>query len=346
MVIFSKINGRKFNKALGTLTQDQYRLLMQKSLPTPNTEPQVFELKNCKSQVRNLIIQFDLNKIEDYNLRAELFIIGCKYINLSLGATKVYFSNARSAGLFGTSTITPNLTLFRNFSHYRLISQEQFLNYCKYLFANFDRDHAPMLFVVFTALRNFEVRQIDTKALYLLLKQEVVIPVIRKDTRRKKNKQNPIYWKPIYSTEFIKFLKELRDLYKTEYNLFLNDNINSRLFQMSNKALIYRTNATFYQCCQTILPNGHGIQGLRNTFGRAFAQMTKDISIIQKYFQHSSAETTKIYTQAHWQELAEGFNKFTPQYNIIAQQLNDKVVENSEKNNKPEKKRINLRPTG
>lgn len=345
MVKFSKINGRKFNKALEMLTQDQYQLLTQKALPPANTNPQVFELKNCKSQVRNLIIQFDLDKIENYNLRAELFIIYCKYVNLSLGTTKVYFTNARSAGLFGNSTIKPNLTLFRNFSHYRLISQEQFLTYCKYLFENFDRDHAPMLFVVFTALRNFEVRQIDTKALYLLLKEEAVIPVIRKDTRRKKNKQNPIYWKPIYSTEFIKFLKEIRDLYKPEYNLFLNSNINSRLFQMSNKALIARTFGTFYKCCQTILPNGHGIQGLRNTFGREFVRMTKDISIIQKYFQHSSAETTKIYTQAHWQELAEGFNKFTPQYDIIAQQLNDKVENDLGKNKKPEKKRINLRPT-
>lgn len=325
MSLFSKIDELEFNKAIKGLTNEQYRRLITKKLPEPNKEYPIFKIESCKSQVRTIISNLNLEMVQDLNLRAEYFILYCLMSNYAEGTTKLYFKNAQNAGLFGNSKTVPNYTHFKNCAHTRLIDETTYKTYCQYLFNHVDSFHAPILMCVYTATRNFEIRKLDTQSLHMLLNKLPEISIIRKDTRRKKDRKKPLYWRPVYSKAFNNFILQLKEIFIVEYENFLKNKINVLLFHMSKDTLISRVAISLRFACNQNIPHGFGIQGLRNTFGSIIAKKSNDISTIQRMFQHASSTTTKLYIKQHWTEIREGFNKFTKEYNGIVDILEKKL---------------------
>lgn len=207
--------------------------------------------------------------------------------------------------------------------HIRVVSMNDFNTFVKYLYDNFSTYTAPILIAAFTGLRSFEILQFSTYTLYQLLNHHQPIAIRRKQTVIKSYDIEPIFWSPIYNTHLNTFVENLRDLYLDDYNIFLQMQLNVKLFYITPKTLGNRVKSLFYNATGRMAPNGFGIHSCRNMLAMLMAQKSENIFAIQQFLQHKNTKTTRTYIKADFTHTTNEFNRLT---NYEFSDINKKLI--------------------
>jgi len=274
--------------------------------------------------------------------RIKIFIGYCLYKNFSYNTTKRYFSILKNNNFFNESPnenenkndisnndsndsddnttqlepidhLRPNKLSFVNcgHQHIRIVSMSNFKTFIEYLHNNFSIYTAPILVAAYTGLRTFEILQFSTYTIYQLLNQQQPIAIKRKHTVIKSYDIDPILWQPIYNSHLNAFVEQLRDLYLDDYKIFLEMQINTKLFPVTPKTLGNRIKSLYFNAVNSIAPNGFGIHSCRNMIAMLMAENTENIFAIQQFLQHKNVKTTRQYIKADFSKTTQEFNRLT-----------------------------------
>lgn len=315
-----KVDETNINNIIDSISQEQFDALMLKRLPKPNKQRIKIRSTKCSKTVLNVIESLHLHDESSYEKRIQTFIEFCKLRNLASSSVRLYFQQAKRTGIFGDTTLVPDLYKFEGQPHIRIVTYEKFDMLIAHLHTNWSKYTAPLLIPYYTVLRNSEILQFSTYTLYQLRERHThITSVIRKQTITKidKNKESN-YWIPNYHSKFIIFIDHLLELYNEEIQTFLKYQINSRIFNMSASTLIYRLNVEYKKAVGEALPLGFGIHGYKTMMASKMSNLTSNIQDIQHFQQHKSSKTTQRYIQTHWNAIQSEFDKLTTEYSTVS----------------------------
>jgi len=292
--------------------------------------------------LKNAITSLALMDEKSMSQRIKIFIGYCLYKNFSYNTTKRYFSILKNNNFFNESPnenenkndisnndsndsddntnqiepidhLRPNKLSFVNcgHQHIRIVSMSNFKTFIEYLHNNFSIYTAPILVAAYTGLRTFEILQFSTYTIYQLLNQQQPIAIKRKHTVIKSYDIDPILWQPIYNSHLNAFVEQLRDLYLDDYKIFLEMQINTKLFPVTPKTLGNRIKSLYFNAVNSIAPNGFGIHSCRNMIAMLMAENTENIFAIQQFLQHKNVKTTRQYIKADFSKTTQEFNRLT-----------------------------------
>lgn len=251
--------------------------------------------------------------------RAHTFIGYCRCRNFAFNTTIAYFRQARQIGLFGPlCTIYPDRTTFQNHRHCRLDDPKSFSRYIEYLHKTFSKYNAPLLLGYYGALRPSEVVLMNTLVLHQLLNNARVVDIKLKNTTA----NNVRYWNPKYTSLLQSFINRLCDLYRVEYDDYLNKNRNVPLFNISPGTLLDRMHNSYYKANGFAPPPGFGIHGQRTMIASHMYKTNRNLVAISKFLQHKNLRTTKRYIKTNIKDMTRQFNRATSKaYSGILEQL-------------------------
>lgn len=343
----SRINERIINTLLDRVPIEAIENIIQGKLPKPKrARTAVYPPPVINHALREAVMY--LNLIDEPNIeqRIHLFIGYCKFRNYSYNTTRRYFKILRLNGIFGPPDTTiakklvPDKYAFaENGKHHtRVVSMSDFAKLTTYLHENTSKYTAPLLIAVYTGLRTFEILQFSTSILMQLKSMASEINIKRKQTvvnvaRLKSNAKNNtteadddgggggggtnvaphIYWQPVYNAHLIALIESLMQMYKTEYDAFMEMGINVPLFPIKPKTLGNRIRHAFFLSTGNLAPYGFGVHSCRNMVATIMSQTTENITAIQMQLQHKNSSTTRRYIQANFNYVKNEFNRLTDQ---------------------------------
>lgn len=313
-----KIDERKLNAILDTLPPNIFQRLVQRKLPQPNKIRNVVRRGDTKSLppiITRIINQLRLLDEPNMDRRALTFLAYCSHtLRYSYNTTQHYFQLAKKHNVFGNhdlgtlTTIVPKRSGYTGMLHIRMVDNECFLKFIKAMHDNFSEYNAPILLAYYTGLRTAEILQCTLYSLFQLKNRNKYIDVFRKQTNAGGEK---VHWIPVYNSEFQNFIDNLITLYKESYDNYLKHKINMKLFYIKPSTLLYRVRMEYYHATNRQLPHGFGIHAFRNMMASMLSSYTHNISVIQKYLQHNSPNTTSKYIHVRFDVARNEFNRLT-----------------------------------
>ncbi|AQN78604.1 ACH96205.1 dnaint/rec-like protein [Kallithea virus] len=325
-----KLNELELNRRMDGLPTEVLENLIRRKLPDPSKR-RIVRTVIVKPKIppclNNAIVSLALMDEKSMRRRIEIFIGYCRYKNFTYNTTKRYFHILKLNGLFGKEDevngnadeieairyLRPNKLLFVDGgkTHIRIVSMVNFKTFIEYLHKNFSVYTAPILVAAYTGLRSFEILQFSTYTIYQLLNQQQPIAIKRKHTVVKSYDIEPIFWQPVYNSHLNVFVENLRDLYYDDYKIFIDFQINIKLFPVTPKTLGNRIKSLYFEAIGHAPPNGFGIHSCRNMIAMLMAEKTENIYAIQQFLQHRNVSTTRHYIKADFTKTTKEFNRLT-----------------------------------
>lgn len=330
-----RINEQKLNGILGTLSSEELSDIIRKPLPKPSkTRVLVNRPKKIPKVLENAIVSLKLLDEPIMENRINIFIGYCKYKNYSYNTTMKYFSILKNNNIFISidddseqSHLKPNKIAFIDNGqlHVRIVSMADFKTFALYLNQNLSQYCAPIAIAMYTGLRSSEILQFTTYTLYQLSEKQQSISVKRKQTVVTTLNPEPIYWEPIYNTHLNMFIEKLTtEIFSDDYDSFLKNKINIKLFQLTPKTLGNRIRSLYFNATGKQAPHGFGIHSCRNMIAMLMAENSENIFAIQAFLQHKHAKTTRQYIKADYTYTTKEFNRLTQfEFESVYQKLND-----------------------
>lgn len=333
-----KIDEEKLNYAMKNVCYGSFNKIISKKKFTPNKESKKSKRK-ISPTVTKIISELELEDENDYEERIKSFTNCCK--NYSKNTMIKYFNEAKSLGLFGESVFIPDYNQFVGKTHTRIVEPKDFMKFISFLIENFNEYNAPLLVAYYTGLRNKEILQFSLFTLYQLSNRLTFIHIVRKNTKPKtdqyeSNEKSEIdeslinYWKPVYNSELCKFIDDLINLYKNEYEEYLiNKKLNMSLFYITPKTLVARQKSQYFKAVKKQLPYGFGIHGYRTEMASILSKYTQNLPAIQQYLQHKDINTTILYIKQRFNSMHKEFDRLTNiEYSYITSCLKPNEDEN------------------
>lgn len=292
--------------------------------------------------LKRIVISLGLLDEPSLVARRHIFIGYCKYHNYSYGTTMKYFNllvrtnvlakrqnvgaldseieqtigEGDDAGENPADIYPKKLSFIDNGAlHTRIVAQNDFKRFVRYLHDNLSVYSAPLLLAAYTGLRSTEILQMTTYNLYQLSKQQPQISIKRKQTALINYRDNqvvaPNYWEPVYNTYLISFILQLKKLFADEYEAFMTHQTNINLFVVTPKTLANRMRLSFYKALGFRPPHGFGIHSCRNMIAMIMAEETHNVVSIQQFLQHKNLKTTRRYIKADIAYTAREFDRLT-----------------------------------
>lgn len=308
-----RIDENKINQVLDDVPDVVISEVIRRKLPTPSTRKRrmVYPLAG---QLATAVRELGLLDEPNYEKRARMFVAYCRYRGYAYNTATRYHRILDSNGLFGpANTVMPSKFAFADSGrrHRRVVSIDSFVRMARYLHDNFSRYTAPLLVALYTGLRTFEILQWSTLTLEQLNTRQVYVSISRKQTVRTTQSDEPEFWRPIYTTRFVQFVSQMLELYRPEYEKYVNTGIMVRLFYVTNATLVNRIRQIYYECNDHYPPHGFGVHSCRNMIAMLMAQNTENITAIQAFLQHRRADTTRTYVGADFTHVTAEFNRIT-----------------------------------
>lgn len=311
-----RIDENRLNALLDTVSAEEAAKIIQRVLPEPSKTRPVRRRTlepTVNKAVNSIVTELCLLDEPDYERRAKMFIGYCRVRNYALNTVIRYFKIARQTGVFGPPgavSIQPDPSVFTGRTHTRIVSTENFTRLFKYLLDNWSEYTAPLLVAFYTGLRTMEILQFTSFTLYQLQTRQHTVNVKRKQTVIN---DEPIYWRPIYTTHLQMFVDKLVELYSAEYAAYTDSSITVSLFYVTPKTLANRIRLAYYKANGSSPPLGFGIHSCRNMLASIMAETSKNLPAIQLFLQHKSVETTKRYIKTDFKYIRDQFNRITNQ---------------------------------
>ncbi|ATY70206.1 DNAint/rec [Tomelloso virus] len=312
-----QLNEAKLTALLPSLPLED---VIRKTLPTPSKhrEPIKSVSESINELPKTLVNAIkSLKLLEEPNMenRAAFFIGYCKYKNYNYNTTNRYFTILRRTNVFGDDPkLRPNKLAFidNGKQHERIVSMADFRTFAIYLQENLTKLNAPIAIALFTGLRTSEILQFSTYTLYQLHEKKIPVAIKRKQTVVSAVSSEPIYWEPIYNTHLNAFVDRLiNDIYSTDYQLFIETTINTKLFRVTPKTLGNRIKALYYDAVGKLAPLGFGVHSCRNMIAMLMAEKSENIMAIQSFLQHKNIKTTRQYIRSDYTYTTSEFNRLT-----------------------------------
>lgn len=309
-----RIDENKLNSLLDTVSAEEAAKIIQRVLPEPSKKRPVRRRAlqpPVTKAVNSIVTDLSLLDEPDYERRAKMFIGYCRVRNYALNTVIRYFSIARQNGVFGPAgavSIKPDPSAFTGRTHTRIVSTENFTRLFKYLLDRWSEYTAPLLVAFYTGLRTMEILQFTGFTLYQLQTRQLTVNVKRKQTVIN---DEPIYWRPVYTTHLQTFIDKLVELYSAEYAAYTDSSITVGLFYVTPKTLANRIRLAYYKANGSSPPLGFGIHSCRNMLASIMAETSKNLPAIQLFLQHESVTTTKRYIKTDFKYIRDQFNRIT-----------------------------------
>lgn len=311
-----RIDENKLNSLLDTVPADEAAKIIQRALPTPSKKRFVTRRTSplpLTKTVNSIVTKLSLLDEPDFENRAKMFIGYCRVRNYALNTTVRYFKIAQQNGAFGPPgavSIRPDPSAFTGRTHTRIVSTENFTRTFKYLLNRWSEYTAPLLVAFYTGLRTMEILQFTGFTLYQLQNRQPSVNVKRKQTVIS---DEPVYWRPVYTTHLTMFIDRLTELYGDEYEAYTRSSISVGLFYVTPKTLANRLRLAYYKANGSSPPLGFGIHSCRNMLASIMAETTKNLPAIQLFLQHQSVKTTERYIKTDLKYIRDQFNRITDQ---------------------------------
>lgn len=309
------IDENKLNQVMKTVRYGTFNKIINKKLPKPD-QLNIKKRRKVSPTVRKIIAALKLTDEPNYDERAKLFIVYCRFF--SKNTIIRYFREAKTLGIFGDSNIVPEYNNFLGKKHIRIVDPDSFIKFVAYLKSHFNEFNAPMLIAYYTGLRVSEILQFSMNTLYQLSLRHVYINIVRKNTIKKYQYKDDTkedeknYWTPVYNVELCKFIDDLINLYRNSYDDFLkNKKLNRLLFYIKENTAVSRQKSQYFRVIGKTLPHGFGIHGYRTTMATILSEKTKNLPAIKQFLQHANIETTLNYIKVRWTEMGKEFDRLT-----------------------------------
>lgn len=298
------INEKRLNKVLNFTDEQVLSKLLTKRIK-PSTTRHIIT-NNKKPHNVKLIKALGLLDEPNYDKRVQLFLGYSKLKNWSFNTVKKYFNDLREC--FGDSKLLPDRTAFINVKYVKLITRDTLQNILNYLQSNFNEFTAPVLVGFYTCLRTREILQWSTYTLFQLNNRHQYVDITLKQTIKD---QIPENWRPIYTQQLIDFVSNLTLLYETPYKLFMENQINVKLFNISSSQLVNRAKTIYIRANNSLSPKGFGTHTFRYSLPTLLLEQGKDMKSAQMLLQHKHIKTTNNYVKSHADFIKNEFNRLT-----------------------------------
>lgn len=330
-----RLNEKKLNDVLGNISREELENIIRKPLPTPSKVRTSFDkkLNPIPKTLSNIVTSIKLLDEPVITNRINIFIGYCKYQNYSYNTTIQYFNILKQHGIFSDDDgsvplLKPNKISFIDNGkiHTRIVSMNDFKMFAIYLNKNLTQYTAPISIAMYTGLRTSEILQFSTYTLYQLYEKHQPTSIKRKQTVITTLNPEPIFWEPIYNTHLNAFIRTLiEDTFSDEYDSFLKNDINIKLFQVTPKTLGNRIKSLYFNAVGKKAPHGFGIHSCRNMIAMLMAEKSENILAIQSFLQHKNVKTTRQYIKADYTYTTKEFNRLTQyEFQNIYDTLNEK----------------------
>ena len=250
--------------------ENRTKLLKHKPIPTIN----------LPKQIVYIIVENDLANMEDENDRAKIFLRNLFYRRLKSSTVLKYYRMLKPA-LFPNSSIVPNSLVFdenyRKQQQYRGKSTENIKNLINYVLHTVPITCIykwPILISCYSGLRINEVCNIQMSHLYMIFNKKPIIPLKRK---------NNIDWEVLYYPEFENIIQWTINNNIDPYNLYIEQNIDSKLFPYTNQALHQKLKYFYIRATGEKPPMGFGLHAARYYLATQLYNETGKIDIAEKY---------------------------------------------------------------
>lgn len=323
-----KIDEEKLNYAMKSVCYDSFKKIVSKKKIYPIKESKKIKRK-ISPAVTKIISELKLEDEPNYEERMKSFTNHCR--NFSKNTVKKYYNEAKSLGIFGDNSFIPDYNQFVGKQHTRIVEPKDFIKFISFLKQNFNEYNAPLLVAYYTGLRNKEILKLSLFSLYQLSNRLTFVHIKRKNTKSQINQEGESdiddslikYWKPVYNSELCKFIDDLINLYKNEYEEFLiNKKLNMFLFYITPTTLIERQKSQYYKATQKLLPYGFGIHGYRTEMASILSLHTPNLPAIQQFLQHENINTTILYVKQRFEYIRNEFDRLTKtEFSKIASSL-------------------------
>lgn len=309
-----RIDERRLNALLDGVPAAEAVKIVRRALPRPSAKRTVVRTSRaCRSKaVNGIVTGLRLLDEPDYERRAKIFIGYCRVRGYAVNTVKRYFMLARQAGAFGPPgavSIRPDPSVFTGRTHTRVVSEADFAGLFRYLRERWSEYTAPLLVACYTGLRTMEILQFTGFTLHQLAARQPTVNVKRKQTAI--NGDDPIFWRPVYTTHLQTFVKRLVELYRAEYEAYGSGAVNVSLFYVTPKTLANRIRLAYYKANGTCPPLGFGVHSCRNMLASAMAETSRCLPAMQTFLQHKSMTTTARYVKTDLKYVREQFDSIT-----------------------------------
>lgn len=313
-----RIDENKLNSLLDSVPAEEAVKIIQRVLPEPSRKRSVrrrtWPAAPLTKAVNGIVTGLSLLDEPDFERRAKIFIGYCRVRNYALNTTVRYFKIARQNGAFGPPgaaiSVRPDPSAFTGRTHTRIVCTENFIRLFKYLLGRWSEYTAPLLVAFYTGLRTMEILQFTGFTLYQLHDRQATVNVKRKQTVIN---DDPVYWRPVYTSHLLTFIDKLVELYGAEYAAYTRSSITVGLFYVTPKTLANRLRLAYYKANGSNPPLGFGIHSCRNMLASIMAETTKNLPAIQMFLQHKSVMTTRRYIKSDLKYIRDQFNRITAQ---------------------------------
>lgn len=309
-----RIDENKLNALLDSVSAEEASKIIQRALPEPSKRRPIVRRGGStpnSTTVNRIVIELGLLDEPDYERRAKVFIGYCRVRDYAINTVKQYFKIARQLGTFGPPgavSIRPDPSVFSGRTHTRIVSNENFVSLFKFLMDGWSEYTAPLLVAFYTGLRTMEILQFTGFTLHQLLARQPTVNVKRKQTAVS---DEPVYWRPVYTTYLRRLVDKLALLYASELEAYASASANVSLFYVTPKTLANRIRLAYYKANGSCPPLGFGVHSCRNMLASIMAETSKCLPAIQLFLQHKSPKTTNRYIKTDLNYIRDQFNRIT-----------------------------------
>lgn len=307
-----RIDENKLNALLDSVSAEEASKIIQRALPEPSKKRPVLRRGGTaptSTTVNRIVTELGLLDEPDYERRAKVFIGYCRVRDYAINTVKQYFKIARQRGTFGPPgavAIRPDPSVFSGRTHTRIVRTDNFVRLFEFLTDAWSEYTAPLLVAFYTGLRTMEILQFTGFTLHQLLARQPTVNVKRKQTAVS---DEPVYWRPVYTTHLRRFVDKLALLYASELEAHASANVS--LFYVTPKTLANRIRLAYYKANGSCPPLGFGVHSCRNMLASIMADTSKCLPAIQLFLQHKSPKTTNRYIKTDLKYIRDQFNRIT-----------------------------------